>query len=224
VSSTRWKKSIIIEQHFRRIFFLCQRYSNGCRVSSGEPAKAPVPAQTGTVNLCPARHYDTTAVPKLTKMHHNSLKRGGRPTNWTIKKWSSPADVHLHRWWWAFVAGETSRYLQPVSSSPDIGNSSKLRDPRSLVFHHAARVIVYNSASVNSCPPVNLLADEPRWKRAKILVRRPPISIISLCWGFSVSGVQVDLKTEALARGFRWLILHVLPEEMIRRKSRLLMG
>ena len=180
-------------------------------VAVGELSKkAPVLAQTGTVNLYSARHYDTDnqlyqSFTKKTGIKVNLVEAEADQLIERIKNEgaNSPADVYLTvdggRLWRAKQAG----ILQPVSSKVlTSAIPASLRDPQGFWFglSRRARVIVYNKSKVNPAQLSTYEAlTEPRWK-GKILVRSST-NIYNQSLVGAMLAVHGAQKTEAWARG-----------------------
>ncbi|MDP8933864.1 MAG: Fe(3+) ABC transporter substrate-binding protein [Cyanobacteriota bacterium] len=180
-------------------------------VAMGELSKtAPVAAQTGTLNLYSARHYDTD-----NELYQNFTKKTGIKVNLVeadadqlierIKSEgaNSPADVFLTvdggRLWRAKQAG----ILQPVSSKVlTSAIPASLRDPQGFWFglSRRARVIVYNKNKVNPSQLSTYEAlTDPRWKD-KILVRSST-NIYNQSLVGAMLAAHGAQKTEAWVRG-----------------------
>ncbi|MEG3920021.1 Fe(3+) ABC transporter substrate-binding protein [Microcoleus sp. T3_A4] len=180
-------------------------------VAVGELSKkAPVAAQTGTLNLYSARHYDTD-----NELYQRFTKKTGLKVNLVeadadqlierirSEGANSPADVFITvdggRLWRAKQAG----ILQPVSSTVlTSAIPASLRDPQGFWFglSRRARVIVYNKSKVNPAQLSTYEAlTEPRWK-GKILVRSST-NIYNQSLVGAMLAAHGAQKTEAWARG-----------------------
>lgn len=172
--------------------------------------KAPVAAQTGTLNLYSARHYDTDnelyqSFTKKTGIKVNLVEADADQLIERIRSEgaNSPADVFLTvdggRLWRAKQAG----ILQPVSSKVlTSAIPASLRDPQGFWFglSRRARVIVYNKSKVNPAQLSTYEAlTEPRWK-GKILVRSST-NIYNQSLVGAMLAAHGAQKTEAWARG-----------------------
>ncbi|MBW3587552.1 MAG: Fe(3+) ABC transporter substrate-binding protein, partial [Cyanobacteria bacterium 0813] len=180
-------------------------------VAVGELSKkAPVAAQTSTLNLYSARHYDTDnelyqSFTKKTGIKVNLVEADADQLIERIKSEgaNSPADVFLTvdggRLWRAKQAG----ILQPVSSRVlTSAIPASLRDPQGYWFglSRRARVIVYNKSKVNPAQLSTYEAlTEPRWK-GKILVRSST-NIYNQSLVGAMLAAHGAQKTEAWARG-----------------------
>ncbi|MEG5036781.1 Fe(3+) ABC transporter substrate-binding protein [Microcoleus sp. AT3-D2] len=172
--------------------------------------KAPVAAQTGTLNLYSARHYDTDnelyqSFTKKTGIKVNLVEADADQLIERIRSEgaNSPADVFLTvdggRLWRAKQAG----ILQPVSSKVlTSAIPASLRDPQGFWFglSRRARVIVYNKSKVNPAQLSTYEAlTEPRWK-GKVLVRSST-NIYNQSLVGAMLAAHGAQKTEAWARG-----------------------
>ncbi|MEG4249578.1 Fe(3+) ABC transporter substrate-binding protein [Microcoleus sp. Pol10D4] len=180
-------------------------------VAVGELSKkAPVAAQTGTLNLYSARHYDTDnelyqSFTKKTGIKVNLVEADADQLIERIRSEgaNSPADVFLTvdggRLWRAKQAG----ILQPVSSKVlTSAIPASLRDPQGFWFglSRRARVIVYNKSKVNPAQLSTYEAlTEPRWK-GKVLVRSST-NIYNQSLVGAMLAAHGAQKTEAWARG-----------------------
>ena len=180
-------------------------------VAVGELSKkAPVAAQTGTLNLYSARHYDTDnelyqSFTKKTGIKVNLVEADADQLIERIKSEgaNSPADVFITvdggRLWRAKQAG----ILQPVSSTIlTSAIPASLRDPQGFWFglSRRARVIVYNKSKVNPAQLSTYEAlTEPRWK-GKVLVRSST-NIYNQSLVGAMLAAHGAQKTEAWARG-----------------------
>ena len=180
-------------------------------VAVGELSKkAPVLAQTGTLNLYSARHYDTDnqlyqSFTKKTGIKVNLVEAEADQLIERIKSEgaNSPADVFVTvdggRLWRAKQAG----ILQPVSSKVlTSAIPASLRDPQGFWFglSRRARVIVYNKSKVNPAQLSTYEAlTEPRWK-GKLLVRSST-NIYNQSLVGAMLAVHGPQKTETWARG-----------------------
>ncbi|MEG5164378.1 Fe(3+) ABC transporter substrate-binding protein [Microcoleus sp. AT3-A2] len=180
-------------------------------VAVGELSKkAPVAAQTGTLNLYSARHYDTDnelyqSFTKKTGIKVNLVEADADQLIERIRSEgaNSPADVFLTvdggRLWRAKQAG----ILQPVSSKVLTSSiPASLRDPQGFWFglSRRARVIVYNKSKVNPAQLSTYEAlTEPRWK-GKVLVRSST-NIYNQSLVGAMLAAHGAQKTEAWARG-----------------------
>ncbi|MEG3910566.1 Fe(3+) ABC transporter substrate-binding protein [Microcoleus sp. w1-18aA5] len=180
-------------------------------VAVGELSKkAPVAAQTGTLNLYSARHYDTDnelyqSFTKKTGIKVNLVEADADQLIERIRSEgaNSPADVFITvdggRLWRAKQAG----ILQPVSSTVlTSAIPASLRDPQGFWFglSRRARVIVYNKSKVNPAQLSTYEAlTEPRWK-GKILVRSST-NIYNQSLVGAMLAAHGAQKTEAWARG-----------------------
>lgn len=172
--------------------------------------KAPVAAQTGTLNLYSARHYDTDnelyqSFTKKTGIKVNLVEADADQLIERIRSEgaNSPADVFITvdggRLWRAKQAG----ILQPVSSTVlTSAIPASLRDPQGFWFglSRRARVIVYNKSKVNPAQLSTYEAlTEPRWK-GKVLVRSST-NIYNQSLVGAMLAAHGAQKTEAWARG-----------------------
>ncbi|MEG4274448.1 MULTISPECIES: Fe(3+) ABC transporter substrate-binding protein [unclassified Microcoleus] len=180
-------------------------------VAVGELSKkAPVAAQTGTLNLYSARHYDTDnelyqSFTKKTGIKVNLVEADADQLIERIRSEgaNSPADVFITvdggRLWRAKQAG----ILQPVSSTVlTSAIPASLRDPQGFWFglSRRARVIVYNKSKVNPAQLSTYEAlTEPRWK-GKVLVRSST-NIYNQSLVGAMLAAHGAQKTEAWARG-----------------------